>query len=286
MTTRRSDPFFQVPSSRHPTSLDEVELPILYVDVAVVEAFFLCDRDAVADRLEGTGLEPALVRGDRAVVAMAFFEYRETSIGPYEEVGLAVPTLRSDTPRPASAWLDLLLRPARQRKVGFRVLDLPVTTDAACTAGRELWGYPKFVTRISFAWTGPTIRCSVEDPDSDGTILTFTGELGPGIPVPPFSLLNFDHVGGRDLRTVVDVRGRGTLAGAGSLRLDVGSSSHRMATHLRDLGLHRAHPFAVMHTRRFQSRLNAGEPVRSVERRPPAEARAERPVPSEAAVSG
>ena len=64
-------------------------------------------------------------------MALYCIEYRKTDIGPYNEVGLTVLALAPGDPIPANY-----------------VVDLPVTTAVANRAGREIWGYNKFVAAI------------------------------------------------------------------------------------------------------------------------------------------
>jgi len=68
----------------------------------------------VSAQLEGTGLIPALRVGKRPVVTVGLFEYRETSIGPYNEVGVAIFVYpgRYGHSRSLTGWAQLLKRPA------------------------------------------------------------------------------------------------------------------------------------------------------------------------------
>ena len=281
------DAFFQVPRSRHETSAGEVELPIFYYDIDLIEAFFWCNLPAACRALDGTDLEPALRFASRCMVGFAAFDYRDTSIGPYGEVAIAIPVLRRNQPRPRFPWLDLL-RPPDDRKVGFRVVELPVTTEAARAAGREIWGYPKFVTGIRVKLDGNQVDATVDDPgvgsekpstshsrpsrtapekeaslapDQTDIIASLGGRVGPGVAVPAISFVNFDTVEGRELRTTIDVRGPARLSLPGTVRLRVGQSGHPMAGLLRDMGLDGGRPFAMMTSERSQSRLPAGVEV-------------------------
>lgn len=158
------------------------------------------------------------------------------------------------------AWLQLYA-PIARRRLGFRIAHLPVTTEAACAAGREVWGYPKFVTGIGFRLEHGRFHGEVRDPEGEGAIFTLSGPLGVCVPAPPLSLVLYSEHGGRHLRTVVDARGTLRLRYGRGLRLRLGGSRHPMAACLRDLGLGGARPLAVMDTHRFQSRLNLGEAV-------------------------
>jgi hypothetical protein len=81
------------------------------------------------------------------------------------------------------------------------VVDLPVTTEAANAAGRELWGYPKFVTSIDFALTGRRFRSSVHDPSGGKAICEIAGEMDGGIRVPSLSLVTFSKLDDTLVRT-------------------------------------------------------------------------------------
>lgn len=260
MSPFAADHFFDVPRTTRTTSAGPVELPILYYDVRNVVALFAARIERVREALAGTGLEPAAAGRRHAIVGLSFYEYRRTSVGVYNEVGTAIFCVRAGEPSTPLAFADLLRGP-RRRHVGTYVLDLPVTTSLANAAGREIWGYPKFVTPISFRLTGRELDTAVHDPSGTGDICRLAGRLGRGIPAPPLSLMTYTHLDGALIRTHVDVRGRVMLRAAGSLTLRVGPSTHIMAEHLRGLGLDGARPFLAMVTDRFQSLLHEGAKV-------------------------
>lgn len=258
MARGRDDRFFTVPTEAHTTSEGPVELPIRYYDVSVVVAVFSADRRGAEELLAGTGVELA---GGRAVVALAFYEYRDTSVGAYNEVGTAIFAQPAGARWPRLGWLDAWRAPP-QRTIGAWVVDLPVTTPIANAAGRELWGYPKFVTEIDVALRGRLVEARVADPSGAGDIVTLRGRLGPSVPAPPMSVVTFTQHRGQLWRTHVDVRGVMRAHAPGSVRLEVGRSKHRMAENLERLGLASARPLAVLATDAFQSKLWAGAPAR------------------------
>jgi hypothetical protein len=253
------DTFFETPRTIRVTSQGPVELPILYRDATAVVGMFPVAWSRAAAVLDGTGLVPLGLPRDRALAALAFYEYRQTSVGVYNEVGVAIMTVRAGEPGHLRRWADLA-RPPDQRRLGMYVVDLPVTTPIADAAGRELWGYPKFVTRLPMRLQGRDLEANVLDPDG-GEICSLAGRMGPGAPVPPLSLMTYTRLDGRIVRTHIDVRGRTTMRTAGTLRLDIGASRHPMAARLFALGLIRARPAVVMVSERFQSKLHAGVPA-------------------------
>lgn len=252
------DGFFKVPNTANATSAGAVDLPILYFDVSNSIAFFLADKNAVTTLLKDTPFKPVLTFGKKALVGISFYQYRATSIGPYNEVGIALPVVPRHGPQPVSCLLDLYSA-LQSRRTGFYVLDLPVTTAAANAAGRELWGFPKFVTDIDYFQAGRHMHMRVADPAGNGDILTFAGNTNPSLRLPPLSVITYSELNGQGLRTPVNVRGAVHTSLGGQLNLQVGSSNHPMAEHLRQLGLNGAKPVLVQFTDHFQSRLNAGQ---------------------------
>ncbi len=262
MSNTRNDSFFKVPRRNYPTSAGPADLPILYYDTTEVQAYFLCDRGRVEGALGSDHLRPGLTLGNKAVVGLVFFEYRDTSIGPYNEIGLAVPVVDTRQSTAAGSWRDLWRNVDDPgRRLAFHVLHLPVTTEAANAAGRELWGLPKFVTEIPFEFNARRFRGGVLDPDDGSAIVELAGRPGLAMPAPTLDLLLFSNAGGRDLRTTVITRGHTRALLPGSVRLHIGNSSHPMAATLRRLGLQDAKPVVVTLTPDFQSRLNAGIPM-------------------------
>jgi hypothetical protein len=257
------DPFLDDrPRTRVSTSAGEAELPFVARDACMVAAFFRVSAARAAAALAGTPFAPVRLLGGSAVAALAFVDYRDTPVGPYGEAMAAlavVPEGVAPPPLPAVR----LLRASSRRDVGFHILDVPVTGRAPYVNGRELWGFPKFVTRVDLDVDPEThgVRGVLHAPAGDEPILVLEGRVGPGIPVPAMDLVFYSVLGGRVLRTVANARGRTHLALGARLALRVGRGTHAMADRLEALGLSSAHPVAAELCTRYQVVLNAGEPI-------------------------
>ncbi len=258
--TNYRDPFFTVPSRQLVTAAGEVSLPVFYYEASNFVALFRSDAAEVRRQLQGTGLEPALTLAGKPITVVSCYEYRATSIGAYNEVGVAILVCPEGETRGFKGWIDLF-KSADARELGAYIVDLPVTTTLACCAGKELWGYPKFVTPISYRQSRCAFRCEVADPEHNVPIMTLSGNTRTLLPWLSMDVPIFSFRKGIALRTHVNVRGGNWIRTAHSLRLSVGSSMHPMAQRLRALGLDGATPVAVMSTDRFQSRLNEGAPT-------------------------
>lgn len=256
MTAWDRDPFFQYPQTNAATSEGDVALPILYYDDSQCMGLFYVDHAAAQAMVQGDGLDAVRFAGGKALVGVAFYQYRQTSIGVYNEVGVAIAVVPAGTRQPALPMLSML-GALDARHVGFFIVDLPVTTAAACAAGRELWGYPKFVTPIRFVLQGGRFNGAVVDPAGTGDIVELSGDAGVAVPGPLLDLVLYSRRNGALLRTLVNTRGGGRIGRSGSMRLTV-TGQHPMAQRLRALGLANAAPSIVMYSDRLQLRLNAG----------------------------
>lgn len=249
--------FFEVPRTVAPTSAGDVELPILYYRLDCLYAFWAVDAARADDLLAGTGLRAVRGPASRALFGLAFYDYHDTTIGPYHEVGSAL-AVHPGHSGPLLSWADLLL-PASRRRLGFHILDLPVSTPIACAAGRELWGYPKFVTELPFAVSGRAAACAVADPAGGPPLLALEGSLGPGLALPGFDLVLYSQRGTDRLRTHVDVRGTMATSLGRGLRLTCSAASaHPMAERIARLGVAGRPPLLVQWGQRLSTRLNAG----------------------------
>lgn len=136
------------------------ELPILYFRDDLFLLFFTADLERVRAQMPSPHLHPVAMPRGRALVGIAAFNYLETSIGPYGEVGMAIPVVYRDRPP-----LPILPAFMESRFTGFGTLvtHLPVTKTTARDAGRGEWGYPKFVADMRFGNTPEYHECELSE---------------------------------------------------------------------------------------------------------------------------
>lgn len=257
MSNWPQDPFFQYPLTPVDTSEGKVDLPILYYDNSNFFSLWEVDYQKAIEMLAGQSVKPVRFPGNKAVLAIAFYEYRDTSVASYNETGIALVTVPEWANMPTHPWLALY-QAMDSRTEGLTVIDLPVTTKLACAAGRDIWGFPKFVTPIDFTLASNHFNGVVHDPQGDDTILTLSGKPGPGIPGPQLDLVLYSWHQDQLLRTTAVTRGGGKACLPGSMRASVGNSQHPMAQRLKTLGLDSLKPKVIFHSRKLQLRLNSG----------------------------
>src|SRR5215510_2925755 len=218
----------------------ECPLPIRYFDVQCLVATFLTDLDRAAELLKGTGLQAVPQEDGKAVVLLYCIEYRITDIGPYNEVGLTILARAPGDPIPA-----------------IYVTDLPVTTAAANRAGREIWGYNKFLAAIDVKRDGKKFSTMLRDLDNV-TICALEGSRGASVPVPPNDIITFTLLNSKVIKTVIRVLTPSHASSGDGFVLTVGTSRHAMTNNLRTLGIDGARPLMVQYADPFQALLFPG----------------------------
>jgi len=216
----------------------DVELPIRYYETSMMGAAF----PASATRLQQLTPEPLRVVETwpgQVPLAIICFDYTETDIGAYGEIGITWPVV--DSRRRPPPLLPLLFE-KRWPGLGFWVHHLPVTTPIANHAGRSLWGYPKFVAEIDFEWQGATRICTLREGGEE--ILKLS--IGTRMPARPqrFDAVTYSVLGNELLRTRVAVDGVGMRkmrGGAAELAL----GQHRVGREIAELGVNLARPIEV-----------------------------------------
>lgn len=135
------------------------ELPILYFRDDLFAVFVTCSMKRVKEIMPTDRLKPVSMGPGRAVVGFGAFNYIDTSIGPYGEVGVIIPVVHD---RPNPPIIPILLE-ASYPGLGFLVMHLPVTTLLARDGGRLIWGYTKFTSEMHFTNTPESISCELSE---------------------------------------------------------------------------------------------------------------------------
>lgn len=214
--------------------------PMFFRDFALMGGVFLADLARARAALPAGGYRPLRLPLGRALVAVHCMEYKDSDIGPYNEVALAVALRRG--------WLPFLslFQAARAALTGTYhayVKALPVTTETALHGGVDFFNYPKYLADISFRETAAHRVCTVRDAQSRDVILEFEGRrLATWAAAPQdenrLTLYTYPEFKGRPHRAKLLVNrvesGTSWLRGAG-LRL----GSHPRAAEFAALGLGR-----------------------------------------------
>jgi hypothetical protein len=236
-----------VKQTPHKTSTGTCDLPILYRDGSQFGVFFRVEYARAARLFEGMSIEPWPVLG-AAVGAIYAWEYRDSTVGSYAEVGLGIQARRRGS-RPSLVKLGL--RMTEQDEQGIWVVNLPVTTEGAYQAGVELWGYPKYVTPIATRFEADRASARLGD-----EIELSIGALGG--PTRALPVVTYTGKGGRLIRTVIEVGEPVRWGTARSAKLELLGGDGPTARSVEALGLTRGAMLCAFRTDRFVATLPAG----------------------------
>ena len=245
-----NDSFFK-PIKQKPreTSVGPCNLPMLFNDSSFVGVIYRIDAKKVAELLGvSSPFEPLLVFG-KALCVVSAFEYRESTVGAYNEIALVILVKRKGT---TPSLFRMMLDIRKQEEQALWVVNMPVTTQEARAAGFEIWGYPKYVTRIDTDFAADHTHVTLEN--------EFTLKMGnPGglrIKGQPFA--NFTINEGHLIRTIVEVDNKVQFGAAGSVKLDI-IGNGPTAKSIKTLGLEKLRPTLIFRTDEWRSILPEGK---------------------------
>jgi hypothetical protein len=194
---------------------------------------------AAAQRIVApTGLEVCGPLPGRALVALAVCRYDDTDLGPYHEVAVGFVVRAHDAPPHVSAAGRV--REFASGAVGVYIHRLPVDQEFSCAAGRDIWGFPKWVTTIDIdeppaGASGRGTGTSVRLVDDGIHVLSLTVAAGGRLRLPSQAPPSYSFAGGVLRRTTWRTSSEGTGGRLGGATLVLGD--HPMADELRSLGL-------------------------------------------------
>ena len=194
---------------------------------------------AAAQRIVApTGLEVTGPVPGRALVALAVCRYDDTDLDPYHEVAVSFVVRPHDTPPNASAGQRT--KEFFSGAIGAYIHRLPVDRAFSCAAGRDVWGFPKWVTTIDIdepasgatrSGTGATTRLV----DDGVHVLSLTVAAGGRLRLPSNAPPSYSFRHGVLRRTTWTMSAEGVTGRPGGATLVLGD--HPMADELRSLGL-------------------------------------------------
>ncbi|MGI8936713.1 MAG: acetoacetate decarboxylase family protein [Iamia sp.] len=226
-----------------------VDLPVKVRRADAVVVTWLLPLDVVAGVLAhhtvAAPLEPVPMARGRALVTMPFVRYLDGDLGAYNEMGLGFVVRRRDDP---------------DREVASFIAHLPVDGEFTCAAGRQLWGFPKWVaSELSIERSRGGARTHFED--ADGSEVAAMSKPGL-IPLPS-----------REMRLTTYAGADGTLLAtpftmhSAGLRVRPGGTSVRaegdapLAADVRALGLDTRRPLSTLWVAQLTGTFGAAHPA-------------------------
>ena len=206
-----------------------IRLPVRYLDWSAIMAHFPAPAPKLRALLPGDRLKPALLAPGTGILTLVAMEYRRISdVAPYNELGIMVPVMYDP---PVNVPGLPLLFPDHFPRFGLYVHHLPVTTQEAYDFGVELWGYPKFLSEITFEDGGHSRGCRLRVDGQE--VLSFQVDDQP-TRLRDMDFYTYTVLDGQLLHTRVQTRGQyGMARFRGGASFELGD--HPIADELRAL---------------------------------------------------
>jgi hypothetical protein len=157
----RDDPFFK-DTPRNPMTIEglTVEFPILYYDLRMIHAVFNIKNNVIKKLVPHSNYKPIEIWPGTGMLGITAFEYFDTSIGPYNEIAIAIPIrFPPGFAFPGLAAISMM----RKKLFHVYIHHLPVTTEIALKGGIYFWNYPKFLAEISFKDEGQNLEVILKE---------------------------------------------------------------------------------------------------------------------------
>jgi len=136
----------------------EVTIPTFYYDYSQASVVLVTPLERIRELLPSHRLYPLRLTPRSGVTVIVAYEYRDTDIGPYNEVAIGFPvTVDRNSP-----VLTELRRFQTQGGSVF-IWQLPVTTAIARDLGVEAAGYPKFLADIEMGDEAGLATCRLAE---------------------------------------------------------------------------------------------------------------------------
>lgn len=144
----RDDVFFaNTPRESFDAEGQSVEFPVFYYDYRFVTCVVMAETNKLKALLSHPEFKVAELWPGAGILSLTAFEYKDTDLGPYNEVAISIPMYfpHADFVPEKSA-----IAMVRKNKFSTYVHKLPVTTEIARKGGVHFYNFPKFLADITF----------------------------------------------------------------------------------------------------------------------------------------
>ena len=239
------------------TNLSDINFPVDFRDVHYIAHTYTSSFDAVNKKLEGTNLKAGLIFNGAPLVAIGLIEYKDSDLGAYNEVIIAIPVVPKEAKSGLLNWIDLY-GSLKKRNLGQYIIHIPVTSQKSMDAGIDLWGYPKIVRKIEHGFQNNKVSSGIWNADGDKKIIEFSGSLGIGIPIISMDLMTYSFQDGVMLKTTVDVNSNMKWRPFADIQIVANDTTDPMCKDIIELGISNKKPLFTIEATKFKAKFNKG----------------------------
>jgi hypothetical protein len=221
----------------------EVGFPVRVNRAAVLFNAFVVDSRVAQGMIEGSGYRVAELLPGRAILQLVLVDYRENDLGDYNEAAINFPVCAPGERRPFP-FFGTLAGIARGSLSNY-VYRMPVDQGFTTHAGRFIWGFPKWVSRIDIEFGRE--RASGSFIDEGERVFSIGAKAGGSREQKEQRVSTLAIREGRAWKTYGTTGGAGLTFGLGGELPEIGEK-HPLARELRALGLPKRPLFSMSMT--------------------------------------
>lgn len=240
---KNTDFFAEITQVQIPWGDRKIGIPVFYNDTLVLEVLVLASLKKVEKILPSDRIHPLRVTPWHCIVALSAYQYRDSGIGPYNEVSVSIPFILD---RPSPVLIGVARKPPEEPMA--YIYHLPVTSEIARATGVRSANFPKFLSEISFQDDKDWVSCMVSS--NNQKILKLTGRKLKLRPMGRQRMYPVTLQNGYLLRLEVisSECQMGSSMSSSDVNLELGD--HPVAEDLRSLGLGRTLRYQYCPTRK------------------------------------
>lgn len=141
----------------------DIAFPVVVSDASMLMNGFLVNAKAAQALLAGTGFRVVEVLPGKAILQLLAVDYKQNDLGDYNEGAILFPALTPGEKKPFP--LFGALRRMGDGSLGNFVYRMPVDQEFTTHAGRFIWGFPKWMSRIDIEFGDTVARGTFIDED-------------------------------------------------------------------------------------------------------------------------
>ncbi len=141
----------------------EITFPVAVSDASMLMNGFLVDAKAAQTMLDGTGFRVVELFPGKAILQLLAVDYKVNDLGDYNEGAIIFPVLTPGEKKPFPFFGTL--KRMGNGSIGNFVYRMPVDQEFTTHAGRFIWGFPKWMSRIDIEFSPTLARGTFIDED-------------------------------------------------------------------------------------------------------------------------
>lgn len=134
----------------------DITFPVVVSEASMLMNGFLVDAKAAQSMLEGTGFRVVEMFPGKAILQLLAVDYKLNDLGDYNEGAIIFPALTPGEKKPFPFFGAL--KRMGDGSIGNFVYRMPVDQEFTTHAGRFIWGFPKWVSRVDIEFGATVAR--------------------------------------------------------------------------------------------------------------------------------